>query len=77
MISPSSDRPLTFSFCFFLLLFGPMFTALQLTEQLISRPSVTPDDADCQQLIAAHLAPLGFVCETIVSGPAHFSVTNL
>lgn len=50
---------------------------LYLTEQLISRQSVTPDDAGCQALLAARLAPLGFVCETIESGPEDFRVTNL
>ncbi|MGV8804259.1 MAG: succinyl-diaminopimelate desuccinylase [Polaromonas sp.] len=54
-----------------------MSRTLQLAEQLISRPSVTPDDADCQALLMARLAPLGFACETIVSGPEHFRVTNL
>ena len=54
-----------------------MSATLQLTEQLISRASVTPEDAGCQTLIAARLAPLGFVCETIVSGPDDFRVTNL
>ncbi len=54
-----------------------MSSALRLTEQLISRNSVTPDDADCQRIIAARLAPLGFECETIVSGPENFRVTNL
>lgn len=44
-----------------------------LTEALIRRPSVTPDDAGCQQLISRRLAPLGFVCETVASG----DVTNL
>ena len=39
--------------------------------------SVTPDDAGCQALIASRLAPLGFVCETMMSGPDHFRVTNL
>ena len=38
-----------------------MSATLQLTEQLISRASVTPEDAGCQALIAARLAPLGFV----------------
>jgi succinyl-diaminopimelate desuccinylase len=51
--------------------------ALHLTEQLISRRSLTPDDAQCQEIIAERLNPLGFVCETIVSGPADFRVTNL
>ncbi|MES2364140.1 MAG: succinyl-diaminopimelate desuccinylase [Pseudomonadota bacterium] len=54
-----------------------MSRTLQLTEQLISRNSVTPDDADCQRIIADRLKPLGFECETIVSGPENFRVTNL
>jgi succinyl-diaminopimelate desuccinylase len=54
-----------------------MTRTLYLAEQLISRPSLTPDDAGCQDLIAERLAPLGFVCETILSGPDHFRVTNL
>ena len=54
-----------------------MSRTLHLAEQLISRASVTPDDADCQALLIARLAPLGFKCETIISGPAHFRVTNL
>ncbi len=54
-----------------------MSRTLQLTEQLIARASVTPDDAGCQALIAAHLKPLGFVCETLTSGPADFRVSNL
>ena len=54
-----------------------MSAPLHLTEQLISRASLTPEDAGCQALIAARLAPLGFVCETIVSGPDDFRVTNL
>jgi len=54
-----------------------MSRTLQLTEQLIARPSVTPDDAGCQALLAGWLQPLGFACETIASGPADFRVTNL
>ncbi|MBT9532420.1 MAG: succinyl-diaminopimelate desuccinylase, partial [Pseudomonas sp.] len=54
-----------------------MTTTLQLTEQLLSMASVTPNDGGCQALIAQRLAPLGFVCETIESGPADFRVTNL
>ena len=41
---------------------------LALARQLIERPSVTPDDAGCLDLIAARLAPLGFVCERIDAG---------
>lgn len=54
-----------------------MSSTLRLTEQLISRPSLTPDDAGCQDIIAGRLSPLGFVCETIASGPDQFRVTNL
>ncbi len=54
-----------------------MTRTLELTEQLIAQASVTPLDAGCQALIAVHLTPLGFVCETIASGPDDFRVTNL
>ncbi|WP_294766362.1 succinyl-diaminopimelate desuccinylase [uncultured Rhodoferax sp.] len=54
-----------------------MTKTLQLTEQLLSMASVTPNDGGCQALIAQRLAPLGFVCETIESGPDDFRVTNL
>jgi len=50
---------------------------LKLNEQLISRRSVTPEDDQCQAILAARLQPLGFACETIVSGPDSFRVTNL
>ena len=50
---------------------------LSLAEQLIARPSVTPEDAGCQQLLGERLARLGFGLETIASGPAAFRVTNL
>jgi len=36
---------------------------LELAKALIQRPSVTPDDAGCQQLLAQRLAPLGFISE--------------
>lgn len=54
-----------------------MTATLRLTEQLIARPSVTPADEGCQDLIARRLAPLGFHCETVMSGPDDFRVTNL
>ena len=38
---------------------------LQLTEQLIARPSVSPEDAGCQQLLGERLAKLGFVNESM------------
>jgi len=46
---------------------------LDLACELIGRRSLTPDDAGCQQRIAARLAPLGFRCETLVVN----GVTNL
>jgi succinyl-diaminopimelate desuccinylase len=54
-----------------------MTATLELAEQLIARASVTPADAGCQELIAKRLQAIGFHCETIVSGPIGFSVTNL
>ena len=54
-----------------------MSRTLQLTEQLIARPSVTPDDAGCQTLLAERLQPLGFTCESLASGPDDFRVDNL
>jgi succinyl-diaminopimelate desuccinylase len=50
---------------------------LTLLEQLIARPSVTPDDAGCQALIRERLEPLGFDCHTLVFGPEQAAVTNL
>lgn len=54
-----------------------MNATLRLTEELIARPSVTPRDEGCQAVIAARLSALGFVCETMESGPDDFRVTNL
>ncbi len=54
-----------------------MNNTVRLVEQLISRRSLTPDDAGCQALLAQRLSPLGFGCETIESGPGDFRVTNL
>jgi len=50
---------------------------LALAKQLIACPSETPQDAHCQHIIGQRLAVLGFGLETLVSGPAHFRVTNL
>jgi succinyl-diaminopimelate desuccinylase len=54
-----------------------MSKTLHLTEQLIAQRSVTPEDGQCQAIIEARLKPLGFACESIVSGPADFRVKNL
>lgn len=50
---------------------------LRLAEELISRASITPLDAGCQELLAERLTKLGFACETLASGPDSFRVTNL
>lgn len=54
-----------------------MSATLRLAEALIARPSVTPDDAACLDLIASRLTPLGFGCERMDSGPESFRVANL
>jgi len=41
---------------------------LALACELIARPSVTPEDAGCLELIADRLAPLGFTLERIDGG---------
>jgi succinyl-diaminopimelate desuccinylase len=51
--------------------------ALRLTEALIARRSVTPEDGGCQALLGERLQAAGFFCETHVFGPADFRVTNL
>jgi succinyl-diaminopimelate desuccinylase len=51
--------------------------ALRLTEALIARRSVTPDDAGCQALLGERLQAAGFAMETQVCGPEDFRVTNL
>lgn len=50
-----------------------MSETLQLTKDLVSLPSITPDDAGCQKLIADRLAAIGFENETMQFG----EVTNL
>jgi len=50
-----------------------MSKTLALAEALIALSSVTPDDQGCQQKLIDLLSPLGFDCESIVSG----NVTNL
>jgi len=45
----------------------------QLAQELISRPSVTPEDSGCQQLLADRLATLGFNIEHMPFG----QVSNL
>ena len=46
---------------------------IDLLAELIRRPSVTPDDAGCQEILARRLKALGFECETMQFG----DVSNL
>ncbi|GAC1452193.1 MAG: succinyl-diaminopimelate desuccinylase [Steroidobacteraceae bacterium] len=50
-----------------------MSQTLELTKALLARPSVTPADGGCQDLIAARLAAAGFAIESLPFG----EVTNL
>ena len=45
-----------------------MSETLELTKALISRPSVTPDDAACQAIVAARLRRIGFGIEAMMFG---------
>ena len=45
-----------------------MSEVVNLTKELITRPSVTTDDAGCQQLIAERLQRAGFRCEHLRFG---------
>jgi len=51
----------------------PDHAVTELLGDLVRRPSVTPDDAGCQDILAERLAELGFACETMCFG----EVTNL
>ena len=54
-----------------------MSLTLDLVEQLIARPSITPDDAGCLTLIASRLTAVGFACERMDHGPELARVSNL
>lgn len=54
-----------------------MTAALRLTEALIARRSVTPEDGGCQEMLAARLAAIGFDCVPLPRGPETFRVQNL
>ena len=45
-----------------------MSNTLDLTKELISRKSVTPEDAGCQELIAERLSKIGFKIENLQYG---------
>jgi succinyl-diaminopimelate desuccinylase len=48
---------------------GPAASALQLTQDLISRASVSPLDGGCQALMIDRLAAIGFSVEKLPFGP--------
>ena len=54
-----------------------MHPTQHLTQQLIARPSISPADAGCLDLIAERLQALGFACERLDSGPPEWRVSNL
>ena len=54
-----------------------MSSTLRLAEALISKPSVTPRDAGCIELLTERLEALEFVCERLDSGPETCRVSNL
>ncbi len=45
-----------------------MSETLELTRQLVARPSITPDDQGCQQLLAERLTAMGFQIERLRFG---------
>ena len=51
----------------------PAHPSITLLTELIRHPSVTPDDAGCQQILAQRLRRLGFECESMPFG----EVSNL
>ena len=55
----------------------PSTPTLDLARELIALSSVTPDDAGCQEHLAARLRALGFECESIDGGPDDWRVRNL
>lgn len=54
-----------------------MSSTLALAKALIARPSVTPNDAGCLDLIADRLSPLGFTLERLPFGSGEEHVDNL
>ena len=51
----------------------PPHPSIELLSELVRRPSITPEDAGCQEIIAERLNALGFTCESIPFG----DVSNL
>jgi len=54
-----------------------MSDTLTLAKELISRPSITPDDEGCQQILIDQLEPLGFKTEKLNFGKGNDAVENI
>lgn len=54
-----------------------MSATLELTKDLISRPSVTPGDFGCQQLLADRLSAIGFTIEHLRFGKENDWTDNI
>ena len=54
-----------------------MTKTLDLTKALIARPSITPDDKGCQQLLIDILEPIGFKTEKLGFGEGNDAVDNI
>ncbi|NQZ53013.1 MAG: succinyl-diaminopimelate desuccinylase [Piscirickettsiaceae bacterium] len=54
-----------------------MTATLDLTKDLISRPSVTPEDFGCQQLLADRLSAIGFTIEHLRFGQENNWTDNI
>lgn len=52
-------------------------STLALAKELISRPSIAPDDGGCMDLLSARLSASGFDYERMDRGKAHNRVRNL
>jgi succinyl-diaminopimelate desuccinylase len=54
-----------------------MSATVELTKALIERPSVTPNDEGCQQLLTERLQAIGFDCQSLTFGEGEDAVLNL
>ena len=54
-----------------------MSKALELTQELISRASVSPTDGGCQALMIERLEAIGFKVESMRFGPVDGSLLEL
>ena len=52
-------------------------TAVQLTKDLIRRPSVSPEDQGCLEVIGGRLAALGFRVDRLPFGPVETNIVRV